>query len=109
VWLGVPRAASRFRRDAARGFFIFPKELVIMPGRAQYLATVGLGLFLVGLVVADDKPKEGPASGDVALRLPGGLSGRSPAMRQELLKKYGGTAESEAAVASGLLFLAQHQ
>jgi hypothetical protein len=109
VWLGVPRAASRSRRDAARGFFIFPKEPAIMPRGMRYAATVGVGLLLVGLVVADDKPKEGPASGDVTLKLPSGFSGRSAAMRQELLKKYGGTAESEAAVAAGLLFLAQHQ
>lgn len=43
------------------------------------------------------------------LNRPGGFGGRSGATRQQMLNTYGGNAQSEAAVAAGLLWLARHQ
>jgi hypothetical protein len=50
----------------------------------------------------------GPPGGSMGLIAAPAFRGRSSATREELLK-YGGNALSEAAVASGLLFLARHQ
>lgn len=41
--------------------------------------------------------------------VPGGFGGRSGATREQLLREGGGNTESEAAVAAGLIWLAQHQ
>jgi hypothetical protein len=64
-----------------------------------------LGSALQGVV-------SGPNIGDLGMMLlqhPGDISGRSGSARELLLDKYGGNKESEAAVARGLFWLANHQ
>jgi hypothetical protein len=52
---------------------------------------------------------EGLAGGGHGLRLAGGFGGRSAATKEQMVKEYGGTGASEAAVGRGLLWLALHQ
>jgi hypothetical protein len=64
-----------------------------------------------GLDVKDPlgKGTSGLAGGMGAKYIPGGFSGRSGATRKQVLEEGGGNTESEAAVARGLKWMANHQ
>ena len=65
---------------------------------------------LSDLAAADRTTFSGDSIGDINLPSSGGdVNGRSEEMRGKLLRKFGGTAESEEAVALALKWLADHQ
>jgi len=88
-------------------------------GRRLLLSGLAAALLLGGLVVWALSGKPGntepasagarPTSTAADRSLPGGLWGRRGALRERLLREGGGTSASEAAVAGGLRWLADHQ
>jgi hypothetical protein len=80
-----------------------PKTVSAPPG-------VGQGTGLSPVLSEDGKGLNiGTVGGSGGLMMAGGFGGRSGATREKLLQEYGGNGLSEAAVASGLEWLAHHQ
>jgi tRNA A-37 threonylcarbamoyl transferase component Bud32 len=89
-------------------------------GRRLLLSALAAALLFGGLIFwaisgkhgNTEAPSEGSRPGSAAAAersLPGGLWGRRGALRERLLREGGGTSASEAAVAAGLRWLADHQ
>ncbi len=95
-----------------------PSQAVGVPGappdapQDNIPAPPGLGHGIAGGLTSDTAghaPLNDLAGGMGGIAMAGGFGGRSGATRERLAMEGGGNAQSEAAVANGLLFLARHQ